>query len=633
MNLLNNLSALAENEKYLNSIQGKIDKFNNALQTFWMNFIDSSVIKGIVDAGTTLVQLLDTVHGKILAVVAVWATVRKFKDGVGFKKQFDGVANVVKDVYNAIKTTITATQSLTAATLEQTIASRTGNEVLARRIIIDAGLSASTGKLTKEQIKNAVATLNAARADGSLTTAQYLAAMSSMGLKTAIQGLWAVLKANPFYVIVAVVTAAALAFDYFHTTAQEDADAAKEAFDEIQNVVNSTKSTIQSLESELSTLQEKIDALDGKKLSFAEDQELDKLKKQREELEHSLKVQEQLLELQRESSNKQAVASMKAYTKAASEGAKETQDGWKNALTAILAIGGTIGGALLTGGASLGVQAAAMAAGGVGLGIVGNKAGEAIGSAVAENDGTYDSWYETYTKALETARKEEQKALEKYKKDSSNIDKLDKWQEAQQKVSDIETEMYEHLSQMQQYYNSLEYGPDEEINKELDTWYNFLDKFSIDQGASGAEVTALDRIFGENADKEIQTIRDQILEAIESGEDFDFEAAINGSEKLKGILAYVGLEAEDVKNYFTQIGEAAKNAISNDIVSVDTYSKLSEDANSYNEILAQTAEIVSDNTKVTQEYKDSLSELGISEEDLADCFEENNKLIVKNAAL
>ena len=37
-------SALAENEKYLDSIQGKIDLFTNALQTFWMNFIDSSVI-------------------------------------------------------------------------------------------------------------------------------------------------------------------------------------------------------------------------------------------------------------------------------------------------------------------------------------------------------------------------------------------------------------------------------------------------------------------------------------------------------------------------------------------------------------------------------------------------------------
>ena len=68
-------------------------------------------------------------------------------------------------------------------------------------------------------------------------------------------------------------------------------------------------------------------------------------------------------------------------------------------------------------------------------------------------------------------------------------------------------------------------------------------------------------------------------------------------------------------------------------VSVQTYSEISASIESYNEVLSQTSEIVSDNTEVTQEYKDSLTELGISQEDLADCFDENNNLIVKNAAL
>lgn len=629
-------SSAKELDTYLNSIQGKIDKFNNALQTFWMNLLDSSVIKGIVDAGTALLKFADTFTGKLTIIKAALLVFEKFKSKKTFAEMFKGTIDIAKDTYSAITKIVTATGAATKADVARALASKGLTSSLKEQIIAEAGLKGTKAALTNEQIKATAKVLTEKFATDQLTASQYLAAMSTMGLKTALQALGNVLLKNPIYLVAAAVTAAALAFDYFHTTAQEAADATKEAFDEIQNVVNSTKSTIQSLESELSTLQDKIDALDGKKLSFAEDQELNKLKKQREELEHSLKVQEQLLELQRESSNKQAVASMKAYTKAASEGAKETQDTAKTWGT----IGGVAAGiaaaagillAIPSGGLSLGATAAGVATLGVAGGVAGNKIGEAAGSSLAENEGTYDSWYETYTKALETARKEEQKALEKYKKDSSNIDKLDKWQEAQQKVSDIETEMYNHLSQMQQYFNGLEYGPDEEINKELDAWYNFLDKFSIDQEASGAEVTALDRIFGENADKEIQTIRDQILEAIESGEDFDFEAAINGSEKLKGILAYVGLEAEDVKNYFTQIGEVAKNAISNDIVSVDTYSKLSEDANNYNEILAQTAEIVSDNTKVTQEYKDSLSELGISEEELSDCFDENNGLIVKNA--
>lgn len=76
-----------------------------------------------------------------------------------------------------------------------------------------------------------------------------------------------------------------------------------------------------------------------------------------------------------------------------------------------------------------------------------------------------------------------------------------------------------------------------------------------------------------------------------------------------------------------------KRELNSDVTSVQTYSELSTAVESYNEVLSQTSEIVSDNTEVTQEYKDSLKSLGLSEEELADCFDENNKLIVKNAAL
>lgn len=52
-------SALKENEEYLNSIQGRIDLFTNSVQTMWMNFIDSDVVKFIVDLGTALVNFMD----------------------------------------------------------------------------------------------------------------------------------------------------------------------------------------------------------------------------------------------------------------------------------------------------------------------------------------------------------------------------------------------------------------------------------------------------------------------------------------------------------------------------------------------------------------------------------------------
>lgn len=54
-------SALKENEKYLDSIQGKIDQFNNALQSMWNNTLNSDLVKLFVNFGTVLVKTIDSV--------------------------------------------------------------------------------------------------------------------------------------------------------------------------------------------------------------------------------------------------------------------------------------------------------------------------------------------------------------------------------------------------------------------------------------------------------------------------------------------------------------------------------------------------------------------------------------------
>lgn len=54
-------SALEENEKYLDSIQGRIDLFTNSLQEFWYNLLNSDMIKEVVDAGTKLINILGNI--------------------------------------------------------------------------------------------------------------------------------------------------------------------------------------------------------------------------------------------------------------------------------------------------------------------------------------------------------------------------------------------------------------------------------------------------------------------------------------------------------------------------------------------------------------------------------------------
>ena len=54
-------SAMKENEKYLNSINGKISQFNSSVQMLFKNTIDSDFIKWVVDAGTAVIMLVDKI--------------------------------------------------------------------------------------------------------------------------------------------------------------------------------------------------------------------------------------------------------------------------------------------------------------------------------------------------------------------------------------------------------------------------------------------------------------------------------------------------------------------------------------------------------------------------------------------
>lgn len=52
-------SAMSENEKYMDSIQGHIDQFNNSIQTMWSNLIKSDYVKFFVDIGTAITTVID----------------------------------------------------------------------------------------------------------------------------------------------------------------------------------------------------------------------------------------------------------------------------------------------------------------------------------------------------------------------------------------------------------------------------------------------------------------------------------------------------------------------------------------------------------------------------------------------
>lgn len=66
-------SALAENAKYLESIQGKLDQFKASWQSLSATIINSDWLKHIIDAGTAVINVLDGIMNAVNPLMAALA--------------------------------------------------------------------------------------------------------------------------------------------------------------------------------------------------------------------------------------------------------------------------------------------------------------------------------------------------------------------------------------------------------------------------------------------------------------------------------------------------------------------------------------------------------------------------------
>ena len=155
-------SAYEENERWLDSIEGKTTQFTNALQKFWNNLISSETVKTVVEQGTHLIELLDTGHGKIIAIAAALKVFGKIK-GINFGKAASSLVGQVKNI-------VAAYQSL------QTLDNITGNQQ--NGAINVATYANSVKKLTAAQQAYALASKG-------LTQAQIEEAMAKNGVEAA----------------------------------------------------------------------------------------------------------------------------------------------------------------------------------------------------------------------------------------------------------------------------------------------------------------------------------------------------------------------------------------------------------------------------------------------------------------
>ena len=155
-------------------------------------------------------------------------------------------------------------------------------------------------------------------------------------------------------------------------------------------------------------------------------------------------------------------------------------------------------------------------------------------------------------------------------------------------------------------------------------------------GANGnaLEYNAFLKMFGlEDIDN--SAVKEQIILALMRVRGWTREAATNFFNSSDAIEVQGWLKIEDwnLIDNEKDLAQALHPVTKSATVPIKAIDIVTEQSSAYQDVLAQTSKIVADNTEVTQEYKDSLIELGLSEAELSECFDENNKLVVKNASL
>ena len=643
-------SALKENAAYLDSIQGRIDLFNNSVQTMWMNFINDDVIKFFVDIGTQLIKLVDLVNPLNVALAGLfggmYAKYKKF-DLLSF--MFETVPTKAKNIpalqsfVSSVKTAyISAIGDAFGTISSMDLLAEAANFDDANNVLGDLANIFGDSNITKQQAKEVLdsfddisdatkeAILNSnlfavsqtgAAAGTNIFTASL--AKAKAGLIAFGKGLMTFATAHPIIAgLTVAVIALGAAFGVYKKFGPTHENYIKKLEEETENL-KSVQSELKSVQSELETTQKRMEELQAKgTLSFVEEEELERLKQQTTELERQEEI---LLAQEKRARNKQIETALNAA---------KTDQNLSKISTNTTAVEQDVATSQFTGKPSYAAVEQDVATSQFTGGI-----------SYAANQQVDTNKYESTLNALKTAKEdlenaEKELASTTYDAESKEYKKLEKDVEKAQDRVDKYNDTIDSMDETwQTEYGEVGYieNVTTEAEKKWNEFYrqhqDYLDQQALINNTYGKS-TVLDRVFGEKGTDVAKGFKEEFESSVKEGKDpvkviEELLASENFSSTLNDLNNKFGITADDIVGYFTQIGEVIKAQTG--ISSVQTYSELSASLESYNEVLSQTSEIVSDNTEVTQEYKDSLTAIGISSEELAECFDENNGLIVTNA--
>lgn len=254
-------SANRELETYLDSIQGKVDKFRNSVQTMWNDLVSSDFIKFIVSAGTALVNLIDKLGILGTSIAGIL--------GVGIFKIIKTLAVKMAELYKNPLMAGSSFISLAKQILKTSLHTRVLNSQLVQ-------LALELGILKLEEVETAT------------TTKLLGAGFKALGakIKDALAMMIIFVAENPLLIAtIAIIGAIAGAMIYLGRANKRAMESLKEAKDDLQETTDKLK----DVEDELSKTKDRIDELKSKgSLTFVEEQELKQLQEENIRLQHQV---------------------------------------------------------------------------------------------------------------------------------------------------------------------------------------------------------------------------------------------------------------------------------------------------------------------------------------------------------
>ncbi len=193
-----------------------------------------------------------------------------------------------KNQYLIIQELKKATKDYTTEATKRAIIETTLNEKQINQILSSKGLKGEILETTTAELANITATNSLTVAESGMTTV-------TVSLKNAFKGLWATIggfvAAHPILAITAGIGAGIAAFikisDVIITTYNE----ASEKLDNCRNKLNDASSDVENAKSKLDSINESIKEIQDKgTLSLTDQEDLDRLKKEKEELERTLEI-------------------------------------------------------------------------------------------------------------------------------------------------------------------------------------------------------------------------------------------------------------------------------------------------------------------------------------------------------